>query len=177
MKTLVIYDSLYGNTRHIAEAIADTCRPYGEVRFEQADVLTSIDTQGEDLLFIGCPTHNQNLSPAMKLLLDATPKQSLRGVKAAAFDTRYDMPGWLLTLSAGTAANKLAGKVRALGAKTLVRPESFLIKKHHEGPLQAGELERAKTWAKTVLEKAYGQPPTTEMSSSGLGSKGGTARA
>ena len=164
MKTLVVYDSLYGNTKKIAEVVADTCKRYGEVRLEPAERPNSIELQDEDMVFVGSPTHNQNLSPIMKAQLENTPKQSLRGVKAAAFDTRYELPNWLLWLSAGTAANKLAAKLAKLGAKVIARPESFLIQRDQEGPLKEGELERAKAWAKTVLEKVQAEQPLVQAS-------------
>lgn len=154
MKTLVIYDSLYGNTRKIAEGVADACKAYGSVRFEQAEMLDQIDLQGEEMVFVGGPTHNQTLSPKLKKLLNHTNMATFYGVKAAVFDTRYEMPKWLLTLRSGTAANKLASKLSGQGAKVLVQPESFLIEHDREGPLLEGELERAKNWAKFVLEKA-----------------------
>ena len=96
MNTLIIYDSLYGNTKKIAETLAATCRSYGEVRLEAAEGLQGIEFKNADMVFVGGPTHNQNLSPKMKTLLANTAKRSLQGVKAAAFDTRYEMPGWIL---------------------------------------------------------------------------------
>lgn len=151
MKTLIVYDSVHGNTRRVAEAIAAACREAGEVRLERADGLEDLELRGEELLFVGGPTHRQTLSPAMRTLLDHTGRTALRGVRAASFDTRYEMPRWLIRLSAGTAADKIAGRIRGRGARLAVPPESFLIERDVEGPLLEGELERAEAWARTVL--------------------------
>jgi hypothetical protein len=52
-----------------------------------------------------------------------------------------------------TAAKKLAQKQRKMGSKRLVSPEAFHVMER-EGPLYDGELERAKTWAELILQKA-----------------------
>ena len=115
MKVLIIYESLYGNTEKIAKAIADTCQRYGSVQLQATKGLYRLEPQNADLLFMGCPTHNQNLSPNMKELLDHTAKKTLHSIKAIAFDTRYEMPRWLFKLSAGTAANKYRQAARKRG--------------------------------------------------------------
>lgn len=48
-----------------------------------------------------------------------------------------------------TAAKKLDRKMRKLGGKRLVPPETFFVAER-EGPLEEGEVERAQTWATQI---------------------------
>ncbi len=63
-------------------------------------------------------------------LLDAT--------EYAAFDTSYEMSRWLQLF---TAARQLDKRMRKLGGKRTAAPETFLVERDHEGPLQAGEVD------------------------------------
>ena len=51
-----------------------------------------------------------------------------------------------------TAARRLAHKLRKLGGKRVVRPETFHVVER-EGPLYDGEIERAGAWAASILER------------------------
>jgi hypothetical protein len=59
---------------------------------------------------------------------------------AAAFDTRLDRSPWLT----GVAARGIARRLRRLGME-VIATESFLVE-DAEGPLEEGELERARAW-------------------------------
>jgi hypothetical protein len=50
-----------------------------------------------------------------------------------------------------TAAKKIDRKLRKLGGKRLLNPESFYVIER-EGPLYEGEIERARKWAESVTE-------------------------
>lgn len=62
------------------------------------------------------------------------------GTSAAAFDTRLDRP------LAGSAASRIARQLRRHGYDLVTPPEGFVVE-GKEGPLQTGELERARGWA------------------------------
>ena len=64
MKALIVFESIFGNTQHIAEAIAEGLR--GEIEVEVAEVgkaRPGID--GADLIVIGGPTHAWGMSRTM----------------------------------------------------------------------------------------------------------------
>ena len=48
-------------------------------------------------------------------------------------------------------------KLRKLGGKRLVPPETFYVHDSHEGPLFDGELERAQRWAESILAQLDGR--------------------
>lgn len=77
----------------------------------------------------------------MRRYIDSLPKT--QGVKVACFDTRFEKSA-ILT---GSAAKTIAGKLRRLGYRIVVDPESFFVL-HTEGPLKEAELDRARDWAR-----------------------------
>jgi flavodoxin len=150
MNALVVYHSQFGNTRQIAEAIVEVLQGAGAARALGADRLTGADLQGVDLMVMGTPTHKMNLPQAVRPVFDTLPRRVLRGVSVAAFDTSYKMSAFLARF---TAAKRIDRKLGKLGGKRLVPPETFHVNEHHEGPLIDGEVERAKSWAETIVDK------------------------
>lgn len=148
MNTLIMYDSTFGNTEQIARAIADTLREHGTVRLFRASKAGSLDLKEADLLVIGGPTQRHGLSPALRAFLERLPRRTLRGLSAATFDTRYHMSAW----KSGSAAPRIASRLKRTGASLVVPPESFFVAER-EGPLEEGELERAGRWALEVYEQ------------------------
>jgi len=155
MNVLVVYFSKFGNTQKVAEAIAETLESTGAVRVLRLEQLTASDMQGVDLVMMGCPIHRMNLPETAQLVLEALPKRILRGILVTAFDTSYKMSAFLTRF---TAAKKLARKLRKLGGKRIVPPETFHVK-GREGPLYDGELERAREWAGLILERLKAPVP------------------
>lgn len=158
MNALVVYESMYGNTRRIAQAVA---RGLGGTAVHVAAVDPHAVTAA-DLLVVGGPTHTLGMSrpqtreaarkaaaddPALRLEPDAT-GLGLRewlttlngtGRAAAAFDTRLRMPGWI-----GHAAPRIARQRRRTGHRCLRPPTSFFVSK--QSVLLDGELQRAEEW-------------------------------
>jgi len=157
MKTLVVYFSKFGNTHKVADTIAKSISSNGEVRTIELTNLTTNDLKDLDLLVMGSPTHKMNLPEAVKPVFNQLPKRLLPGTPVAAFDTSYKM-SWMLNQF--TASKRLAKKLRKLGGKLILPPETFHVT-DREGPLYEGELQRAQAWAATLYEKAiklYGDP-------------------
>jgi flavodoxin len=85
MKTLVLYDSVFGNTEKIAQAIGAALGEtpvlrVGDVKMEQLS--------GINLLLVGSPTRGFRPTEATTQFLKNIPHDALKGVRAAAFDTR-----------------------------------------------------------------------------------------
>ncbi len=146
MKTLVVYDSLYGNTKTIAQSIGDAIP--GEVAVMHVGDVTASGLGAYDLLIIGAPTHGAKPSPDMQEFLEQIQAQALEGVKVAGFDTR--MTNRLITLF-GTAAPKIAKALKAKGGTSAGSAEGFYVT-GGEGPLKDGEVERAAAWAQGLAE-------------------------
>lgn len=159
MCTLIIFDSEYGNTREIAEAIGTELRtagPVDVVKIDSSGVAAS--TFEMDVLIVGGPTQAHGLSPHMREFLAHLPAESISGVEAAAFDTR--LRGWRLVT--GAASDGIAKQLQHLGAHLVVPPQTFVVT-GKEGPLADEELTHAQQWARHILD-ALPTPAATPMS-------------
>ncbi len=155
MNTLVVYDSQYGNTARIAQTIADTLRASGQAQAVRVDPTHPVSFQGVDLLILGCPTQGFRPTPAMQSFLGTVPFQSLGGLAVACFDTRFRGALWK-----SSAVSRMARQLRTMGVESLVPPESFFVKAmKKEGPMLAGEVERAASWARMLLNKLEASHP------------------
>lgn len=147
MKTLVVYDSLYGNTEQIAKAIGEAIP--GEARVLRMDQVTAADIEAVDLLFIGCPTHGSMPSEAAQGLLEKVGPPARKDAKAATFDTRLT---WGFLQRWGFAAPKMADTLKEKGWTLAGTPGGFFVKGLRKGPLKQGEADRAAAWAKEIVE-------------------------
>jgi flavodoxin len=146
MNALIVYYSKFGHTRRLAEAMAEQLAPAGTARAVAAAEAGSVDLQWADLVVMGSPTHRMRLPEEMRPLFDALPRGCLRGAAVAAFDTSYRMNRFLALF---TAAKTLDRRLRKLGGQRIAPPETFFMA-GREGPLEDGEIERARTWAESV---------------------------
>jgi flavodoxin len=139
VEILIVYDSRYGHTEKIAQAMGEAIG--GQV-FKVGDVDPS-DLEGLDLLIVGSPTHGGFPTEGINGLLKAP--SALEGLQAAVFDTRTRRTIF------GYAAAKMARNVEKNGANLVAPPEGFYVL-GMRGPLKDGELERAAAWARDVAE-------------------------
>jgi flavodoxin len=148
MNALVLYDSKYGNTERVAEAIALALQEAVPTRLVSVeDVGDCAEAlRGVDLLVVGGPTQRHGISEPLKASLDCLSESALGGIRAAVFDTRVHGA----RLVTGSAAARLVKLLRHRGAWLVVPPESFIVG-GTEGPLLEGELEHARAWAHVVL--------------------------
>lgn len=144
---LVIYDSTYGNTRLVAETIAATLGPDAQC-IAVDDVQTGKIPEG--LLIVGCPINAWRPTPKIIKLLSDLSSVGLTGVRAAAFDTRID------SFFSGNAAKRISGGLKSAGAIIISSPQAFYVK-DTRGPLAAGQLDKAKSWAKALAETPTAQ--------------------
>jgi len=57
MRAVVVYESMFGNTRTVAEAIAEELRDAMDVEVLRADQATDLRMHSVDLFVVGAPTH------------------------------------------------------------------------------------------------------------------------
>lgn len=148
MKTLVLYDSLHGNTEKIAKAIGAALT--GEVKVLPVVQANPSELKNFDLLFVGSPTHGGRASEPMRDFLDRVQAPALEGINVAAFDTRLTSR-WARIF--GFAAGRIGKSLEKKGGRLLLSPEAFYVE-GTEGPLKEGELERAAGWAEQIAKSA-----------------------
>jgi hypothetical protein len=169
MRGAVIYESMFGNTRRIAEAISDGLASVMEVHLIRADQASGFDFDGTSLIVVGAPTHAWSLprantrqgalntvrKPGSDLVLEPNADSS-PGVRewlnslgtfagaGAAFDTRFSAS----VVFTGRASKAITKLLRREGVDVVLTPESFFVdRKNH---MVAGEEERARAWGRRL---------------------------
>jgi flavodoxin len=146
MIALVVYDSVYGNTQKVAEAIGAAIG--GDTRVVRPGQADLAGLGRIDLLVVGSPTLGGRPSQPVQDWLASIQETAVKDVKVATFDTRYE--GRFVKVF-GFAAEKIADALKTKGALPSVPGEGFIVK-GKKGPLKDGELERASVWAKNLLK-------------------------
>jgi hypothetical protein len=168
MRAVIIYESMFGNTHAIADAIGKGLGQ-GLEPVEDVVVVPVVDAGRErlgdaDLLVVGGPTHFHGMSRTRTrkwaastgqkskndLVLDRDAqgpgvRDWLRSLghghtKFAAFDTRFKGPAVLR----GRASRLISRKLRRHGFEVVAKPESFFVTL--QSHLEPGEEARAQEW-------------------------------
>jgi hypothetical protein len=171
MRAQVVYESMFGNTRKVAEAVAEGLSSRLAVDVVEVGAAGAA-LDDVDLVVVGGPTHAFGMTRPNTRHdarrqgergghpvgpIEVGVREWLAGVRpgpggtaAAAFDTRVGRP-WMPG-SAARAADKL---LRRRGFRTVARPESFWVTDTF-GPLRDGEVERARRWGEQLAAAAAG---------------------
>lgn len=158
MKTFVVYDSFFGHTEKVAQAIANALESKCEVSLRRVNEVTPEQLQGVELLVAGSPTRGFTMSEQTAAFIKTIPAGGIQGMKVAAFDTRMpikDVNNIIYTVFSslfGFAAKKIAQRLEKKGGTLLLPPEGFAVR-GSEGPLKEGELERAAEWGRQLAGK------------------------
>jgi flavorubredoxin len=162
---LVVFESMFGNTRDVADAIAEGLRTRYSVDLVEVGAAPTTLPRDMDLVVVGGPTHAFGMTrPATR---EDAASRSPSGIissgtglrewlealvlptvmRVAAFDTRIDKPR-----VPGSAAKAAAKRLRRLGAHITAPAESFYVV-DVRGPLLAGELQRARAWGESLATR------------------------
>lgn len=160
MSTLVVYESMWGNTRSVAEAVARGIGP--DVRVVEVTEAPPTVPGDVDLLVVGGPTHAFSMSrPSTRedaVRQGARTDHEETGIRewlaaqsasdrldVASFDTKVAKVRRL----PGSAAKAAAKEVRRHHLGRLVATTSFFVA-GTEGPLLDHELDRAQEWGASL---------------------------
>jgi hypothetical protein len=181
---VVVYESLFGNTRMVAESIAAGARkavPNARVTVVAVADATPELTADAALVVVGAPTHVFGMSRS------STRAQGVGGVVSAKIADHPPLvelgatgPGirdWLADLPttpraavvaafdtrlssplAGGAAAKIARRLQSHGHRLVAKPRGFVVESSY-GPLRAGELDRAATWGAELARQVVDPAP------------------
>jgi hypothetical protein len=166
MRAIVIYESMYGNTRQIAESIAEGLSAAADTAVVPVSKLAPDTVAGADLIVVGGPTHMLGLSgPGSRRMAVSAGRKAGSGLTvedgadgpglrewlattrgrgaAAAFDTK------LHARLSGRASVRIGRRLRRSGYDLIARPRSFYVSKTNT--LEPGEQERARSWGSGLL--------------------------
>lgn len=169
MRALVVYESMFGDGRIIAESIAQGLAQAGaDAQAVEVGAAPTTIADDVDLLVVGGPNHQFGLSrPSTRAdagrqtgrevisgrigirewLSELSPNRA--GTRAAAWDTRMGHPGFLSKLD--HASNSIAKSLEKAGFRSAAKPRHFLVM-DMQGPLVDGEPERAAVWGRELAE-------------------------
>ncbi len=150
MKGIVVYDTSYGNTKKIAETIAETLRESGiEVDLFDVKDVKKLSAKDYDFLVLGSPTRFGTMSFAIRGFLGKVKSEEWMSKPFAAFDTEnpenIEKKEW-------SAAEKIAVKLRDKKMNQLLPVMKALVL-GQKGPLKEGEIERTKDYARKLAIK------------------------
>ena len=164
MRAVVVYESMFGSTRKVAEAIARGLAPHVETVVVPVGNASAEIGAEADLIIVGGPTHMHGMSGPMSrhIAVEVAGKpdsgvtlepgaagpglrewfESLGtvDVACAAFDTR----GPASALLTGRASKRIQRLLRRHGARPMCRPRSFVVDK--DNTIAPGELTGAEQW-------------------------------
>ncbi|PKO19075.1 MAG: nitric oxide synthase [Chloroflexi bacterium HGW-Chloroflexi-10] len=152
---VVVYDSVFGNTEKVAQALGSALKLAGSVEVLKVAAVNESHLRNLALLIVGSPTRSFQPTPAVKEFLKKIAKDQLKDVLVAAFDTRIaleDIKGKvfrLLVNTGGYAAPVMLKELKKKGGAPAVVPQGFYVT-GEQGPLKENELERAADWARQL---------------------------
>jgi flavodoxin I len=159
MKVVVIYDSKYGNTEKIAQALEQEVEKHDQGKLLTINDVSQSEIRSADLILVGSPTQGGAPTKSMKQFLESLPQDALEGKLVAAFDTRFDdrvqkLFLRLLMKLIGYASPRISTRLQSKGGELASDPVGFIVQ-DKAGPLKQGEIERATIWVDDILETAH----------------------
>jgi len=150
MKGMVVYDTSYGNTKKIAETIADTLKESGmEVDLFDVKDVKKLNAKDYNFLVLGSPTRFGTMSFAIRGFLGKVKSEEWMNKPFTAFDTENPEN---VEKKEGSAAEKIAEKLSDKKMNQLLPVLKALVFEM-KGPLKEGEIERTKEYARTLAIK------------------------
>ena len=155
MKGIVVYDTSYGNTKKIAETIAETLKE-SEIEVDLFDVkdVKKLSVKDYNFLVLGSPTKFGTMSFAIRFFLGKVKSEEWMNKPFAAFDTenpenieraRIENKEW-------SAAEKIAERLRDKKMNQVL-PVLKAAVLGQKGPLKEGEIDRTKDYARELAVK------------------------
>ncbi|MHA2021562.1 MAG: flavodoxin family protein [Candidatus Thorarchaeota archaeon] len=153
-KTIIIYESIYGNTKKVADAVAEGIRESGVIECTVAktgEVHHTDDLSRFDAIIFGSPNHNQEPSRNMLKFIERASIVDLDSKVGAAFDTYTGG-------NKGIAVKKLEQVIRRKMSCITFVIDSFSAQvEDRKGPLAEGEINRAIEFGKQVAAMILGK--------------------
>jgi hypothetical protein len=166
VKAIVIYESMFGDNRQIAQAIVAGLAEAGvDADAVEVGVAPTTIADGVDLVVVGSPNHAWSM-PRTRTREDAAAKtaeplvsqgigvrewlekaQLREGQYTAAYDTRGSRPKAVVKFDHASAS--IEKGLALIGGRRVAPAEHFFVV-DMKGPLQPGELERAQEWGSTL---------------------------
>jgi flavodoxin len=150
-KVAIVYESSYGNTRLVAENIAEGLKKTGiEVMLTRAKGIDWNQLTSSQAILIGSPNHIGNAIGNIRKFIKQLGKRGIKN-KGAVFDTYI-----------GKEFQKATGKMEELIKEKapgleIINPALSIMVKGMKGPIAEGELEKCQAFGQRIAEKLKSQ--------------------
>jgi len=151
----ILYDVFDGDTKKIAQIIADTISYVGTVSLYSAEDTDFDDVKSTDMLIIGSPTYRGRPSLSIAYFIDTIANHNLKDIEVAAFSVRpiqshkgrlsHAVQEWLSSLAAG----RIIKSLKLKGGRSAMVPLAIHIDAESE-TLSENEKLRVVEWANQV---------------------------
>jgi hypothetical protein len=151
MKSVVVYDSYFGNTEVVAKTIHEVLQQSHNSKLIHVSEAYDLNVEDYDLIVIGSPTrYYKPTLPIIELVREVKPYP----VKVAFFDTRMDAEGhWLLgpiENLLGFAVDTMVSLIASGEADMDIEPLGVYVKST-QGPVAKSSLKDIQAWATLLL--------------------------
>lgn len=159
MKTLIVYDSFFGNTEKVANKLYETLSKSQKTKLAHVSEAQNLNIEQYELIVVGSPTRYYNPTPSITAFvreLKTVP------VNVAFFDTRLDAEGhWLMGPMEKIfkfASDTMEVLVRNTKAKQMISSLGVYVT-GTEGPIARNAMKDVENWAKLLTKAPDAIPP------------------
>ncbi len=151
VKAAIIYESVYGNTRQVAEAIAEGLKEAGvEAELHEVKGFGVATLKDYDAVLVGSPNHMGGATLAMRRFIGKLGKLKLDGKWVTAFDTYGGS-------AHAQALKKMSDDLaKSAPGMKLVIPGLSVKVMGVKGPIVDGELPRGREFGKSLAARLKG---------------------
>jgi len=146
-KVMIVYESKYGNTKKVAETIAEGMKVSEIEPVFQNPKEVDLKTLGEvDAILIGSPNHMGNATRGIRKFIDSLGKLDLKGKLITVFDTCFEK-------DFEKAVKKMEKRIGEKVPGVNVFPGLSVRVEGTKGPITGGELPRCKEFGEKVAQQ------------------------
>jgi flavodoxin len=159
MKTIIVYDSVFGNTEKIAKTMAQSIENQCEIKITHINQLQLKDLQDINLLIIGSPTRGFEPTKPIAEALRKIKVKDYPFLMVAVFDTRIDVVKInniilnIFVKFCGYAVDTMEKIVRNNSLRLVGEGKGFFVEES-EGPLRVDETNKAAQWVRDIVAAA-----------------------
>jgi len=149
VKVIVIYESKYGNTKRVAEAIVEGMNEIGGIEASLSE-LKEVDLDkipNYDAILIGSPNHMGGHTRGIKGFIDKLGKLQLKGKMFAVFDTYLGKDFEKAVKKMEKQINEKVPRLKQIAPCLSIKVQGM------KGPIVEGELPKCREFGKKIATR------------------------
>ena len=148
-RAIIVYESVYGNTKKVAEMIAEGIQSVGgvECRVVKTGEIHTDEICDFDAILFGCPNHNQGPALNMTKFLERASIVHVKGKIGGIFDTYTGGNKGVALKKLGAIVKEKFPGIELIGEGLSAKVEG------RKGPLEETEISEAKIYGNGIGKK------------------------